>query len=144
MHRDLLLTHPHPLASTRLLAIITSNHRLAVEVLRWARSGVDYIPERWRLCRFCQSDVEDELHAFMICDGFRDLVTARSVFRPSDIFNIDPDLMYISDPFVLMTTILRRPDTIGRVAMYLHTLHTIFTSVPIIIPPVDAYRTIIS
>jgi hypothetical protein len=124
------------------MRFITSNHRLAVEVLRWTRSGADYIPDEWRLCRFCQSDVEDELHAFMICGVCPDLVNARTEFR-SEIFIIDPDLRLVNDPYSFMITVLRRSDTIVRAAKYLHALHVIFTSTPVIVPPVETYRTII-
>jgi hypothetical protein len=90
---SLIRVPSHRLAYMRF---ITSNHRLSIEVLRWARSGADYIPEAWRLCRFCQSDVEDEPHAFMICE---ELVHARSVFRAEiDIIDLNFDdywtLMY--------------------------------------------------
>ena len=112
-----------------------SNHRLSIGVLRWARSSADYIPEAWRLHRFCKSDAEDELHAFMICDAFSDLVNAQSIFH-SDIDIIDPNLCLLSDPYVFMITVLRCADTIECVAKYLCVLHTVFTSVPVIIPPV--------
>jgi hypothetical protein len=121
---------------------ITSNHRLAVEVLRWERSGADYIPEQWRLCRFCQSDIENEVHAFMICGGSPDLLDARSVLF-TDLYAIDPDLRLLLDPQTFMITVLRRSDTIVRVAKYVHMLHSIFTSTPVIVPPVNSYRTII-
>jgi hypothetical protein len=39
-----------------------------------------------------------------------------------------------------MITVLRRSDTIIRAAKY---LHAIFTSTPVIVPPVETYRTII-
>ena len=59
-------------------------------------SGADYILEAWRLRRFCKSDVEDELYAFIMCDVSPDLVNARSIFR-SDIDIIDPNLRLLSD-----------------------------------------------
>jgi hypothetical protein len=122
------------------MRFITSSHKLSIEILRWARSSADYVPEAWsadyipearRLCRFRQSDVEDELHAFMICERSPELA-ARSVFR-AEIDIIDPDLRLVSDPYVFVTPVLRRADTIERVAKYLHVLHTVFTSVPVII-----------
>jgi hypothetical protein len=72
-----------------------------------------------------------------------ELVHARSVFR-AEIDIIDPELHLLSDPYVFMTTVLRRADTIGRVAKYLHVLHTVFSSVPVVIPPVESYRVIVT
>jgi hypothetical protein len=117
-----------------------SHHAL---FLWWARSGTDYIPEAWRLCRFCQTAVEDELHAFMICDASPELVNARSAFR-AEIDVIDPELRLLSDPYVYMTSALRRSDTIECVAKYLHVLHTVFPAVPVVVPPVESYRVIVT
>jgi hypothetical protein len=50
-------------------------YRLTIEVLRWTRSGAHYISDEWRLCRFYQSDVEDMVHAFVICEASPDLLT---------------------------------------------------------------------
>jgi hypothetical protein len=78
----------------------------------------------------------------MICGVCPDLVNARTEFR-SEIFIIDPDLRLVNDPYSFMITVLRRSDTIVRAAKYLHALHVIFTSTPVIVPPVETYRTII-
>jgi hypothetical protein len=79
----------------------------------------------------------------MICEASPELVHARSVFR-AEIDIIDPELRRLSDPYVFMTTVLRRGDTIACVAKYLHVLHAIFSSVPVIIPPVESYRVIVT
>jgi hypothetical protein len=136
---SLIRVPSHRLAYMRF---ITSNHRLAIEVLRWTRSGADYIPDGWRLCRFCQDDVEDEIHAFMVCGASPELMDARAEFR-SDVFTIDPTLRLLNDPYNFMLTVLRRNDTVARAAKYLHTLHVIFTSTPVVVPPVDSYHIII-
>ncbi|KZV81053.1 hypothetical protein EXIGLDRAFT_658755, partial [Exidia glandulosa HHB12029] len=61
-------------ALTRLLV---SDHGLAVERLRYATRRDGIVPRHDRLCRFCRTEVEDELHAMFICEGDPALVVAR-------------------------------------------------------------------
>jgi hypothetical protein len=138
---SVIRTPSHRLAYMRF---ITSNHRLAVEVLRWHRTGADSIPRPWRLCRFCQEDVEDEYHAFLFCSGSPALLDARrSVLR--SIFEVDADLreLHALVPEQFLLTVLHRVDTMEIVAKYLHRLHVIFTSSPIVIPHEESYRIIV-
>ncbi|THU97533.1 hypothetical protein K435DRAFT_561606, partial [Dendrothele bispora CBS 962.96] len=56
------------------LRFITSNHMLAVEVLRYTdRRYQPYVPRDWRKCRLGCDEVEDEVHALLCCVGDRDL-----------------------------------------------------------------------
>ncbi|KAJ7293831.1 hypothetical protein C8J57DRAFT_983450, partial [Mycena rebaudengoi] len=66
-----LLSVPHRKVFTRF---ILSDHNLAVEVLRHGHRWYEFphgyrrwdIPREWRLCRFCQMNVEDEVHATLV------------------------------------------------------------------------------
>ncbi|THU77421.1 hypothetical protein K435DRAFT_889798 [Dendrothele bispora CBS 962.96] len=63
------------------LRFITSNHMLAVEVLRYTdRRYQPYVPRDWRKCRLGCDEVEDEVHALLCCEGDRDLVGLRNNF----------------------------------------------------------------
>ena len=49
----------------------TSNHKLAIEILRYKRPTV---PREQRLCEFCdQSEIEDEYHMIFSCKIYADL-----------------------------------------------------------------------
>ncbi|KZV77913.1 hypothetical protein EXIGLDRAFT_693775, partial [Exidia glandulosa HHB12029] len=63
-----------------LTKLLLSDHPLAVERLRW-RNGRTYdIPRAMRLCRFCNQDLEDTLHALFVCRSSDDLVASRRSF----------------------------------------------------------------
>ncbi|KAF9016213.1 hypothetical protein BDZ89DRAFT_1094556 [Hymenopellis radicata] len=50
-----------------LSRLVSSNHRLAVEVLRRGDGQRRRpVPREWRLCRFCREEVEDEVHALLL------------------------------------------------------------------------------
>ncbi|KAJ7680747.1 hypothetical protein DFH06DRAFT_972824, partial [Mycena polygramma] len=49
--------------------LLLGDHTLSVERLRYPARYRLPIPREARLCRFCQSEVEDEVHALLICDA---------------------------------------------------------------------------
>ena len=51
-----------------------STHALAVERLRYQERYRAPIPHQSRLCRFCRSAVEDEVHALLQCELQPELV----------------------------------------------------------------------
>ncbi|KAJ7150247.1 hypothetical protein C8R46DRAFT_816975, partial [Mycena filopes] len=60
-----IVSASHRKAFTRFLL---SDHKLSVEALRHTDRYRKYIiPRAWRLCRFCQMEVEDETHAALVC-----------------------------------------------------------------------------
>ncbi|KAG6884744.1 hypothetical protein C0992_005811 [Termitomyces sp. T32_za158] len=72
--------------------LVVSNHVLGIEVLRHTqRYRAQPLPRQWRLCRFCAQDVEDEVHALLLCDGHAELTQTRAAFKHV-LHNIDPDL----------------------------------------------------
>ncbi|THU77048.1 hypothetical protein K435DRAFT_591055, partial [Dendrothele bispora CBS 962.96] len=63
-----------PIHRRAYLRFITSNHMLAVEVLRYTdRRYQPYVPREWRKCRLGCDEVEDEVHAILCCEGDPDL-----------------------------------------------------------------------
>ncbi|KAK0203422.1 hypothetical protein DFS33DRAFT_1331259, partial [Desarmillaria ectypa] len=60
--------------------MLTSSRTLAVEVLRWAERQHSPVPRCESLCRYCQSDVEDEAHVLLYCDGSDELELLRSQY----------------------------------------------------------------
>jgi hypothetical protein len=59
--------------------MILSSHNLAVEHRRWKECGKKMVPREWRLCRFCETNVEDPAHAMVVCQQ-PDLSNLREVF----------------------------------------------------------------
>ncbi|KAJ6460289.1 hypothetical protein C8R45DRAFT_842692 [Mycena sanguinolenta] len=59
--------------------MVLSSHSLAVERRRWKERGKSIVPQEWRLCRFCTTEVEDPSHAMFTCDH-PPLVALREAF----------------------------------------------------------------
>ncbi|KAK0457143.1 uncharacterized protein EV420DRAFT_1551746 [Desarmillaria tabescens] len=74
------LNVPIPAHRKALVRLLTSSHTLAVEVLRWAERRRPPVPRCQRLCRLCGSEVEDEAHVLLYCDGTGDLQDLRARF----------------------------------------------------------------
>lgn len=102
-----------------LTQLITSNHCLAVERLRWKiRRGGD-VPRRARLCRFCKTDVEDEKHALFLCKSSPELTNWRAEFF-NRLRDSHPDLLHaFMDMEVedFMRLIIRRSDELPILAL---------------------------
>ncbi|KZV88986.1 hypothetical protein EXIGLDRAFT_587321, partial [Exidia glandulosa HHB12029] len=64
-------------ALTRLLV---SDHCLAVELLRYSSRDRPPVPRELRVCRFCRTEVEDEIHALFYCSADPALLLARQRF----------------------------------------------------------------
>ncbi|KAJ7745460.1 hypothetical protein DFH07DRAFT_748903 [Mycena maculata] len=81
----------HRKAFTRFLL---SDHSLGVEALRHTDRDRKYpIPRAWRLCRYCQLDIEDETHAALVCTAHLELTPLRAALL-RDIFAIQPSLQH--------------------------------------------------
>ena len=84
-------------AQAQLLAFRTRNHRLPVEVDRWARKSFEE-----RICKHC-NEVGDEFHYLSKCDLFNDdrksLIKQYNYRRPNVIkYN---ELLNMTDPILL-------------------------------------------
>ncbi|KAJ6525138.1 hypothetical protein B0H19DRAFT_1084987 [Mycena capillaripes] len=69
-------TGEHRRALTRM---VLSSHSIAVERRRWKERGKNIVPLEWRLCRFCEEEVEDPAHAMFMYDH-PPLIQLREVF----------------------------------------------------------------
>ncbi len=105
----LLLRIPaHRIALTRLL---TSNHALAIERGRWLRidGTIVTVPRPFRICRWCQKDVENECHILFVCPD-PTLSNMRVDFL-AEIWNSYPALRgRASGPKELLHMLLTYPD----------------------------------
>ncbi|PBK58978.1 hypothetical protein ARMSODRAFT_854292, partial [Armillaria solidipes] len=77
------LNVPIPVQREALVRLLTSSHTLAMEVLRWAEHRRPPVPRSQCSCHFCHSEVEDEAHALLYCDGSQSLEDLRSDFFQS-------------------------------------------------------------
>ena len=77
-------------------SIMFSSHGLAVERLRWKEHYRAPVPREWRLCRFCRSRIEDEVHAILECQGdcLHQLAPLRETMR-MDVSTIVPDFHWV-------------------------------------------------
>ncbi|KZP11407.1 hypothetical protein FIBSPDRAFT_756733 [Athelia psychrophila] len=69
-----------------LAALLLADHRLAEVRMRYNDTlgrRQPAVPHRWRLCRFCGSEIEDTLHALFLCDGSEELAALRQAFWES-------------------------------------------------------------
>ena len=53
-----------------LLKFRCANHKLLNETSRWKRGIITFEEKR---CRFCRSDIEDEMHILLVCRRFRNI-----------------------------------------------------------------------
>ncbi|KAE9406780.1 hypothetical protein BT96DRAFT_791252, partial [Gymnopus androsaceus JB14] len=89
---------------------IASCHALSVERVRYAERYRPPIPREWRLCRFCQTGIEDECHALLTCRGSSTPLYLRQRFL-EDIFAKVPSLradhLHLSSPNFLQRILFR-------------------------------------
>ncbi|KAJ7267965.1 hypothetical protein C8J57DRAFT_1067514, partial [Mycena rebaudengoi] len=124
---------------------ILSDHCLAVEVLRhgyrWYEFPHGYrrhdIPRNWRLCRFCQMDIEDEVHATLVCTSNPRLTPLRADFLRA-IFDLHPPLRALAlslsaEEFLRHIVLERR--IVSRVARFVYDVLQIFDAKEVWVPP---------
>ncbi|EIN14587.1 hypothetical protein PUNSTDRAFT_24260, partial [Punctularia strigosozonata HHB-11173 SS5] len=54
--------HEHRISITK---IMTSDHLLSVERMRWSERNRPKVPRHWRLCRLCTDEIEDPVHLLL-------------------------------------------------------------------------------
>ena len=118
-----------------LTSIMFSSHGLAIERLRWAERYRPTVPREWRLCRLCLTQVEDEVHALMDCQGdrSRQLVLIRDVMR-RDVHEIVPDFQWHLDSHTLLQFLIHDRRLSIPIADFVFKVLTHFDSVPMYIP----------
>lgn len=131
----------HRKAYTRL---ITSCHRLGVEVLRWKVRYRDVIPREWRLCRFCYEQCEDEAHALLGCHINPELNHCRETFF-NDASTLFPDFDGFTDDLSLSELLqwlveMGDGDFRRRFARFVHDVFVIFAEKPVYVPPSHFYK----
>jgi hypothetical protein len=77
------------------------------------------------LCRFCHREVEDEVHALLVCDADAALLDLRVVFK-QDIHALIPNFQRKSDRFELLTDLLRNPHVAVCLAKYIYDVLNVF------------------
>ncbi|KAJ7432657.1 hypothetical protein B0H11DRAFT_2379118 [Mycena galericulata] len=130
-----IVSVPHRKAFTRFLL---SDHNLGVEALRHKdRDRKYHIPRAWRLCRFCQMDVEDESHAAFVCTAHPDLTPLRAHFL-RDVFAIRPTLRHSAltqSADVFLGHVLLDRAVTTRVAKFVYDMLEIFATKAMWVPP---------
>ncbi|KIJ33937.1 hypothetical protein M422DRAFT_264077 [Sphaerobolus stellatus SS14] len=63
-----------------LIRLLFSSHPLVIEHLEWAERRRQPIHHHLRLCRLCQLEVENEVHAVLTCTSHEPIVIARTRF----------------------------------------------------------------
>ena len=120
-----------------ITSIMFSSHGLAVERLRWKERYRGPVPREWHLCRFCLTQVEDEVHALMDCQGDRShqLVLIREVMR-REVHNILPDFEWHldSESYTQLQYLLHDGRLSVPIAAFVYKVLTHFDSVPMYIP----------
>ncbi|KAL0568902.1 hypothetical protein V5O48_013072 [Marasmius crinis-equi] len=125
-----------PKHRTAYIRLVTSNHALAVERLRWAERRRPHIPREWRLCRFCRTEVEDEAHALLECTASPSLVDLRAVFL-AKLFQDTPSLQQsfpTADRLQFLRTFLHRHETLPLVAKFVFQVLELYDTVDIWVP----------
>ncbi|KAK0489050.1 hypothetical protein IW261DRAFT_391549 [Armillaria novae-zelandiae] len=89
------LNVPIPAHRKAVVQLLSSSHTLAVEVLRWSERRQPPLPRSQRLCRYCQTEVEDEVHALWCCRALSKLHNLRRSFFV-DVFALAP-AAFLSD-----------------------------------------------
>ena len=115
-----------------------SNHPFAVERLRWWERYRETVPHLWHLCRYCRREVEDKVHALLVCDANTTLMDLRQVFK-RDIQGLVLDFHCKVDSFQQLTDLLHHPEITSRVAKYIYNVCDVFNSVPMFVPPPYMY-----
>lgn len=123
----------HRIALTRLLL---SDHSLAIEQLRRGTRTRPYYPRHLRLCRFCLADIEDPIHALLVCDANEDL----SELRRDAMNNFLSRAPYLknsqsmTNPQELFRRLYSDKKLVDSLARFAYRVLAIFDSVPMHIP----------
>ncbi|KAJ7034592.1 hypothetical protein C8F04DRAFT_1101509 [Mycena alexandri] len=130
-----IVSVPHRKAFTRFLL---SDHSLSVEALRHTDRYRKYkIPRVWRLCRFCQMEVEDETHAALVCTGHPELSPLRADFL-RDVFALRPALqsLVLTQPAEdFLACLLLDQAVTSRMARYVFNVLQIYETREMWVPP---------
>ncbi|KAJ7231523.1 hypothetical protein C8J57DRAFT_957434, partial [Mycena rebaudengoi] len=128
-HYLVLVVNPrHRKALTRML---TSQHPLAVERLRYPRRyHEEPVPREMRKCRFGCDEVETVEHALFFCEGTEEMMARRASFK-SVMCAKHPAVRSITpwNATIVLKNMVCNRDTICQLAKYVHRVFSIFEGV---------------
>lgn len=117
---------PVPAHRKALTRLFLSAHRLGVELLRYGVRYQPRTPREWRLCRFCQREVETECHALMSCDGSAALISLRAPFFHDLRGMLPRRQMESADEFLLRIAQSRNFDVVQRFAKFVFNVFEVY------------------
>lgn len=123
-----------------LTRLLLSDHTLAVEVLRRKTRYRPAVPHPWRLCRLCLQDVEDPIHALLVCSANRDLCVLRLQFLSATDAAVPSARTGVSTPEQLFRSLYSQRKTINLLAKFAHEVLRIFDSFAIFSPPAHVFH----
>ncbi|KAJ3895266.1 hypothetical protein GG344DRAFT_39104 [Lentinula edodes] len=114
-----------------LIDMVTSNHKLAVERLRWAERNKPMVQHDKRLCRMCREKVEDGAHVLFECSNSCKVLQLRKAFMQRVIKEIPHFARHYRDGWELFRELLADKRVVGLLAKYVHEVLEIFYAVEI-------------
>ncbi|KAK0484151.1 hypothetical protein EDD18DRAFT_1198835 [Armillaria luteobubalina] len=129
---------PIPAHRKAVVRLLSSSHTLAVEVLRWTDRRQPAVPRAQRWCRFCHSNIEDEVHALWLCDASQAVRDLRTCFS-RDIVSLAPVdfLQHLRSAPTAYHVVRLLSDTehdvvVCRFAKYVHDILKVFGEIPVL------------
>ncbi|KAJ3926417.1 MAG: hypothetical protein NXY57DRAFT_905660, partial [Lentinula lateritia] len=89
-----------------LIQMVTGNHQLAVERLRWNERNRPRIIREHRICRICKCSVEDPAHVLFECKGSTELIKLRDSFMQKVISELPQYAKSYSNAWMLFRILL--------------------------------------
>jgi hypothetical protein len=116
----------HRLSLTRLLL---GDHALAIEALRRSERGRSAVAQSRRLCRFCRTAVETEMHALFECTSSAALAALRGDFLAL-VEDIAPGSTrwHAFQPLALFHEVLQRKRTLPILAGFVHRVLEVYAT----------------
>ncbi|SJL14721.1 uncharacterized protein ARMOST_18188 [Armillaria ostoyae] len=131
---------PIPAHRKAVVRLLTSSHTLAIDVFRWSERRRPPIPRAQRLCPYCQTEVEDEVHVLLYCDAVQSLQDLRREFF-SNIFAVSActllaALRLAPSGLDVVRTFVDADDegVLCRFAKYVYDIFHIFNEAPLYCP----------
>ncbi|KAJ3872264.1 hypothetical protein F5051DRAFT_382491 [Lentinula edodes] len=114
-----------------LIDMVTSNHKLAVERLRWAERNKPMVQHDKRLCRMCREKVEDGAHVLFECSNSCKVIQLRKAFMQRVMQEIPHFARHYGDGWELFGELLADKRVVGLLAKYVHEVLEVFYAVEI-------------
>ncbi|KAL1670530.1 hypothetical protein GGF50DRAFT_41700 [Schizophyllum commune] len=134
------LNIPMPHHRKALTLIMTGEHSLLDVRGGWSVRGLK-IARPWRRCRFCETDIEDSIHALFRCNVRTDLTALRLRFW-DDIADTDPTIRGCSqDPARWIHALCNHPTMCARLGKFAFDILQLFNAHRPFQPPASAWIT---